>query len=208
MNKINFKEIDRDLQRYGIGINSDTIDSTPHFSVYHIHEWDHGYDGFYGITVSKDGNYQRETGFCRTRREFYVDMREMICFVQEYFSKMLIQDLIIAPCYQYNQFSFNAEKNDIYEEIYDFLHKNGIRKGERSGVHIMVKESIRQIEMIIEGAFRGISQLCLFAPAQGMLISPNHHFGISFFTQNKMQAVETALTVLENFPTLEYTESL
>ena len=97
-----------------------------------------------------------------------------------------------------------AEKNDIFQEIYAFLREYGVRKNERSGIEITVDKHYKQIEMVIEGGFRGISELCLFAPAQKVLLAPSHHFGITFFTQNKSKETETVLSLLENYPNLKY----
>ena len=186
MEKIRLGELNKALRQCGIGLDLDEIDNTPCFGVYHVHDWNHGYDGFYGITVYEDGSYTKGTaGFHGTRRQFYRDMQETINFLLEYFRFKKIQELIIAPCFQYTQFSFNAERNDIYEEIYAFLRKNNVRKNERSGVKINLKDDIGPLEMTVEGAFRGVSELCLFAPTHKMLIAPNHHFGFTFFTLSK-----------------------
>ncbi len=202
--KIRLKELNHFLKQCGIGIGSDEIDATPQFTVHHMHDWDHGYDGFYGLRVYEDGSYDRGTGFSGTRREFYADMQEILSFLFSYFHERNIKKLIIAPCYRYNQFALNAEKNDIFQEIYAFLREYGVRKNERSGIEITVDKHYKQIEMVIEGGFRGISELCLFAPAQKVLLAPSHHFGITFFTQNKSKETETVLSLLENYPNLKY----
>ena len=148
MEKIRLGELNKALRQCGIGLDLDEIDNTPCFGVYHVHDWNHGYDGFYGITVYEDGSYTKGTaGFHGTRRQFYRDMQETINFLLEYFRFKKIQELIIAPCFQYTQFSFNAERNDIYEEIYAFLRKNNVRKNERSGVKINLKDDIGPLEM-------------------------------------------------------------
>ena len=207
MGKIRLNELNKALRQCGIGLDLDEIDNTPCFGVYHVHDWNHGYDGFYGITVYEDGSYTKGTaGFHGTRRQFYRDMQETINFLLEYFRFKKIQELIIAPCFQYTQFSFNAERNDIYEEIYAFLRKNNVRKNERSGVKINLKDDIGPLEMTVEGAFRGVSELCLFAPTHKMLIAPNHHFGFTFFTQQKSLEMEVIAELLGGYLNLLYLE--
>jgi len=207
MEKIRLGELNKALRQCGIGLDLDEIDNTPCFGVYHVHDWNHGYDGFYGITVYEDGSYTKGTaGFHGTRRQFYRDMQETINFLLEYFRFKKIQELIIAPCFQYTQFSFNAECNDIYEEIYAFLRKNNVRKNERSGVKINLKDDIGPLEMTVEGAFRGVSELCLFAPTHKMLIAPNHHFGFTFFTQQKSLEMEVITELLGGYLNLLYLE--
>ena len=207
MEKIRLSELNKALRQCGIGLDLDEIDNTPCFGVYHVHDWNHGYDGFYGITVYEDGSYTKGTaGFHGTRRQFYRDMQETINFLLEYFRFKKIQELIIAPCFQYTQFSFNAERNDIYEEIYAFLRKNNVRKNERSGVKINLKDDIGPLEMTVEGAFRGVSELCLFAPTHKMLIAPNHHFGFTFFTQQKSLEMEIITELLGGYLNLLYLE--
>ena len=207
MEKIRLGELNKALRQCGIGLDLDEIDNTPCFGVYHVHDWNHGYDGFYGITLYEDGSYTKGTaGFHGTRRQFYRDMQETINFLLEYFRFKKIQELIIAPCFQYTQFSFNAERNDIYEEIYAFLRKNNVRKNERSGVKINLKDDIGPLEMTVEGAFRGVSELCLFAPTHKMLIAPNHHFGFTFFTQQKSLEMEVIAELLGGYLNLLYLE--
>ena len=207
MEKIRLGELNKALRQCGIGLDLDEIDNTPCFGVYHVHDWNHGYDGFYGITVYEDGSYTKGTaGFHGTRRQFYRDMQETINFLLEYFRFKKIQELIIAPCFQYTQFSFNAERNDIYEEIYAFLRKNNVRKNERSGVKINLKDDMGPLEMTVEGAFRGVSELCLFAPTHKMLIAPNHHFGFTFFTQQKSLEMEVIAELLGGYLNLLYLE--
>ena len=123
----------------------------------------------------------------------------MIDFLLEYFRLKNIQELIIAPCYRYEQFSFDAERNDIYEEIYAFLRKSNVRKNERSGIKTNVKDDAGPLEMVVEGAFRGISELCLFAPTHRMLITPDHHFGLTFFTRQKSLEMEVVTELLRGY---------
>ena len=201
MGKIRLNELNKALRQCGIGLDLDEIDNTPCFEVYHVHNWNHGYDGFYGIKVYEDGSYDDGTAdFHGTRRQFYKDMHETIRFLLEYFLFKNIQELIIAPCYRYSPFSFDdVEHNDIYEEIYAFLRKNNVRKNERSGIKINIENDIEPLEMIVEGAFRGISDLCLFAPTHKMLIAPHHHFGFTFFTRQKSLEIEAITELLSGY---------
>lgn len=204
MGKIRLNELNKALRQCGIGLDLDEIENTPCFEVYHTHAWNHGYDGFYGIMVYEDGSYTPGTaGFHGTRRQFYKDMHETISFLLEYFRFKNIQELIIAPCYRYNQFSsdaeYSAEYKDIYKEIYAFLRKNNVRKNERSGIKTNIEDDIGPLEMIVEGAFRGVSELCLFAPIHKILIAPDHHFGFTFFTQQKSLEMEIIVELLGDY---------
>lgn len=201
MGKIRLNELNKALRQCGIGLDLDEIENTPHFGVYHVHNWNHGYDGFYGIKVYEDGSYDDGTAdFHGTRRQFYKDMHETIRFLLEYFRFKDIQELIIAPCYRYSPFSSDdVEHNDIYEEIYAFLRKNNVRKNERSGIKTNIEDDIGPLEMIVEGAFRGISDLCLFVPTHKVLIAPHHHFGFTFFTQQKSFEMEIITELLSGY---------
>ena len=204
MEKIRLNELNKALRQCDIGLDFDEIENTPAFGVYHVHNWDHGYDGFYGIKVYEDGSYDYgNAGFHGPRRQFYKDMQETINFLLEYLHFKNIQELIIAPCYRYSPFSSDdVEHNDIYEEIYAFLRKNNVRKNERSGIKTNIEDDTGPLEMIVEGAFRGISDLCLFVPTHKMLIAPHHHFGFTFFTQQKSLEVETVAELLSGYPDL------
>lgn len=203
MGKICLTELNKALRRAGIGLDFDEIGDTPNFGVHHVHNWNHGYDEFYGIMVYEDGSYVNGSAFFHgTRRQFYKDMCDMISFLHGYLRLKEIQELIVAPCYRYNQFSSGAERNDIYEEIYAFLRRNGVRRNERSGIKIDIRDDIDVVEMIVEGAFRGVSELCFFAPDYEMLIAPNHHFELMFFTQQKAREVETITRLLDDYPNL------
>ena len=204
MEKIRLNELNKALRQCGIGLDLDEIENTPAFGVYHVHNWNHGYDGFYGIKVYEDGSYDDGTAdFHGTRRQFYRDMQETIDFLLEYLRFKNIQELIIAPCYRYSPFSSDdVEHNDIYEEIYAFLRKDNVRKNERSGIKTNIEDDIGPLEMIVEGAFRGISDLCLFVPTHKMLIAPHHHFGLTFFTQQKSLEVEIITKLLSGYTNL------
>ena len=149
MEKIRLNELNKALRQCDIGLDFDEIENTPAFGVYHVHNWDHGYDGFYGIKVYEDGSYDYgNAGFHGPRRQFYKDMQETINFLLEYLNFKNIQELIIAPCYRYSPFSSDdVEHNDIYEEIYAFLRKNNVRKNERSGIKTNIEDDTGPLEM-------------------------------------------------------------
>ena len=186
MKKIYLKELEKELRKCGIGTNCDEINLTPVIIAHHNHNWDHGYERWNGINVYENGSYDNGQGYKGTRREFYLDFFDVIKFLMEYINYNEINELIIAPFYRYYQFSFNNKykDNDIYSEIYSFLRYHNIRRGEHSGVKLLIENNQSIIEMITEGAFRGISELCIFFPSQKVLLAPNHHFGLAFFTQN------------------------
>ncbi|MBQ7263794.1 MAG: hypothetical protein IJR14_08775 [Synergistaceae bacterium] len=205
MGKIRLAELNEALRRAGIGLDFDEIGDTPSFGVYHVHEWYHGYDGSHGIVVYKDGSYVERSSFFRgTRRQFYEDLREMARFLSAYLRVREICELIVAPCFR-DQFPSGEERNDIYWEIYAFLRRNGVRRRERSGIVIDVRDGSDTVEMIVEGGFRGTSELCFFAPGHGLLIAPSHHFELTFFTQRKQLELEKVTGLLGDHPDLRCT---
>ena len=201
MGKMSLKEMNFYLKKCGIGFNQETIEYTPLLGVHHQHEWDYGYES--GI------------GFSGPRRIFYADMYEMIRFLNCYFKISEVSELIVAPFYRYNQFDkrYYTIKNkmpgvDIFDEIRTFLKRNGIKKGERTGIKLSVDEGYDDLAMIIEGSFRGVSELCLFSIERQVLIVPNHHFDLAFFTNNIVDEKEKIRLLLRDFPVLRYYEKL
>ncbi len=203
--KIKLKEINQILHQSGIGLNYEEIDTTPHFAVCHIHKWDHGYYEWWGTKVYEGGIYETGDWFWGTRRAFYVDFQEMVGFFKQYCYHADIQYCIVAPCWKYNQFEFGkfVPENDICEETYQLLREHGIRKGERSGIALSIEKDWGNIELILEGGFRGYTTLSLLCPEQGLLLTPNHHFGVTFYTQSKDREKELVSTLLPEHPTLQ-----
>ena len=203
MSKISYKELAKQLKVCKIALNYDNIGTTPNFCVYHYHEWDHGYNSW-------DGSYGQYVFYEGPRRQFYADMREMWSFLMDYFSISGIEDVIVAPCYRYHQFDerYYHVKGmsgvDIFEEIRKFLKRNGIRKGERSGIRVPIRENINVIEMIIEGAFRGVSNFCLFSFERQVLIEPTHHLDLIFWTQEFDKEKKVVNSLLPKHPNLKY----
>lgn len=202
--KIELKELNKLLKQCSIESDYDLIDNTPFFAVHHKHDWDHGYEGYFGVKVSDKGEIINGLTFFGTRREFYADMQEMILFLIKYFDSKKVKNAIIAPCFRYSPFNSHLPLNDIYNEINYFLKANGLRRNGRSGIVIKVPENMRQIEMVVEGAFRGISNLCIFLPEQQVLLAPNHHFGIGFYMPCEDREKEVVTTLLKEFSNLCY----
>lgn len=139
--------------------------------VYHIHEWDHGYEG--------------HTGYCGSRREFYQDYSVMQNFLRKYVDKNAITEFIIAPFhlgYYFNGISEAAY--DIYNEINDFLQKNKIDKRYESGLKFDVETNWSIIDAICEGGYRNISNICLMSEEDSTIIVPWHHMNIYFYASD------------------------
>ena len=196
MNKVSVGELNKKLKECEIGIDYETIKSTPFLGVFHYHEWDHGYETTYGFNGS--------------RREFYADMREMTKFLINYFNVNDVEDVIVAPFHNYRQFderyynSFEMPGKDIFDEIRLFLRNYGIRKGERSGIHLSFRRNMDILEMLLEGSFRGVSNLCFFVLEQRVLIEPNHHFDLVFRARDFDTLKSEILNLLPIHPNLRY----
>lgn len=184
------------------GFDLESTFNLPVIRPYHYHEWDHGY---YSCC-----------GYNGTRREFYKDLEEMVDFLYEYMRMLNVEEVIIAPLHKYNIFAWQGNmKNDnrysdLYLEVMGFLKKNNIRKNSQSGVLINIEESRKIIEMIIEGAYRYVSELCFFFPSESVIIEPTHHFDFIFFTKDfeKQKSIikqilkkQKNIIYYENFPT-------
>ena len=196
MKKILFKDIDKELKKAGISSDCNKIANMTSFGVYHYHEWDHGYETYYGYNG--------------TRREFYSDMKEMTDFLYSYSECRKLTELIVTPWYNYNQFAVNAKYydncTDIYEEICDFLKRNSIRRNSRTGIELSINSNKKDLEMIIEGAFRGITTLCIFFRQNAVMLEPTHHFGFNFWVSNYMEEIEFVKQLLKSYPNLQIFE--
>ena len=196
LSKISFKEIERELKESKISSNYGDIEKLPFLEVYHYHEWDHGYETNYGYNG--------------TRREFYSDLSDILNFLYKYINHHKITEFIVTPWYDYDQFVCNAKYYDncvdIYDEICNFLKKYGVRRSSRVGIKLPVKGNKDVIEMIIEGAFRGISTLRLFFASNNVILDPNHHFGLTFWTQNYLQESIVIKELLKTYPNLRYSD--
>lgn len=91
--------------------------------------------------------------------------------------------------------------NDLYSEAKEFLKENNIRKNSQEGIVISVEENRKIIEMIIEGAYRYVLELCFFFPNQSVIVEPTHHFDFIFFTkdfENQKSIIKQIINSKEN----------
>ena len=190
--KLDFNKIKKISAECGFSLNPDIIDQNPFVGVHHHHDWDHGYES--------------GTGYDGKRREFYADMKEIVSFLSDYLSLRATAEFVVAPFHKYNQFDVIDRTNDIYQEILQFLKYYGIRSHSRAGVKLPIRDSWTIIEMLIEGAFRGISSLCLLFPHQNILLAPNHHFDLPFYTKHFKTDKNVICGILKNYPNLNYFE--
>ena len=183
MEKIRLRELDAMISRAGIGLDNDSIDDTPFAAICHSHTWDHGCAHVNSFAVGMDGTpiAFRKVG---PRRLFYRDMRDMCEYLFMYLKLSNCRKLVAAPCFRRNQFAEIDKNDEIFCEIYSFLKSCKIRLGERSGAVIRLPDDLDSVEMLIEGGFRGVSELCLFAPELNLLIVPSHHFEILLFSHS------------------------
>jgi len=191
--KIAYTEIKKEALRCGFNFDFDTISKMPVIGIHHVNDWDHG--------------YKSSMGYNGKRREFYADMRDIASFLYQYMAVKSVNEFIVAPFHRINQFSVSDKNNDIYKEIKRFLNSFGIRYKSGAGVKLSAGENAI-IEMILEGCFRGISELCIFFPEIKVLIAPNHHFGIPFFTHDIAKEKGTIQLLLKSSPQLSYYEKL
>ncbi len=175
--------------------------------IYHFHEWNYGYDSIY-YCINSDGSI-RET-FESTRRQFYSDMKEMINFLCDYINYNHITDLIAAPLFSNPWISCElySEIKDIYSEIVLFLKKNQIRKNAKSGVNFEVSENIEKLEMLVEGAFRGVSNAYLLSQEHNVVIEPSHHFNFIFYPSDFERENKIITELLKKYPNLRYYEDI
>ncbi len=204
MSKVCLNDLRREFKKSRIGFGYDEIDETPSFAVHHVHKWDHGYDydqswGGTAYTVEADGTW---VPFEATRRSFYRDLFELLPFLRRYFEAAGIEDCIAAPCWHGEQYRKFFPGNDMCEETAQLLREHGIRRGEQSGMPLSVAQQWAHIELVIEGTFRGYTTLCLFCPGRELLLTPDHHFGVTFHTQHKEREKALVSALLSEYPTL------
>lgn len=185
MEKVNAREVQKALKQANLGNDDEILDYKPYAGVHHFHDWDHGYDAIYGYNG--------------TRREFYADLRCMMSFFLDYIDYCCISKFIITPYKNRNQITYYDDKNDIYREIHDFLKSRGIRRGSQCGINFSIKGNENIIEMLIEGAFRGVSELDFFSQERSIYIVPNHHFDLVFFTNNFNQEKAVIQKLIKNY---------
>ena len=155
--KLAFIEIKKEASRCGFSLDFGAVSKMTLIGVRHVNDWDHGYEFGYGYNGK--------------RREFYADMRDMVSFLHQYIATKSVRDFIVAPFHRINQFSVSDDSNDIYQEIKQFLKSFGIRSKSGAGVKLPV-ERRDIIEMVLEGSFRGVSELCICFPEINVLMAP------------------------------------
>ncbi len=192
MEKISFTEIKKMLRAGGIALaDGDVAESVSYVGVSHAHGWDHGYETYYGYNGS--------------RREFYSDLFTVERFLNEYIGKCGISSFIVFPFYHGAPFVHNYRYcryyDDIVSEIRDFLRENGLSHGTRSGAKISSGD-VKAVSMVLEGAFRGASQLCLFSYERNVVIEPDHHFQVSIWTTDPEREKETLKSIISGYPEL------
>lgn len=175
--------------------------------IYHFHEWNHGYDSIY-YYINSDGSIQDT--FESTRRQFYSDMKEMIDFLCDYIDCNHITDLIAAPLFSDSWVSCESynEVKDICTEIVSFLKKNQIRKNSKSGVNFEVRENIVNLEMLVEGAFRGVSNAYLLSQEHDVVIKPSYHFNFIFYPNDFEKEKKIITNLLKKYSNLRYYEDI
>lgn len=192
MSKLSFNEIRKKLEFCGIGSDYEAATAeTPYVGVAHKHNWDHGYETYYGYNGS--------------RREFYKDFFSVCDFLTEYLLRCGATSLIVFPFYRDRPFVHNyrylSECQDIIDELRNFLKSNGISLETKSGAVISIYDT-EIILSVIEGAFRGASQLCLFSEERKVVIEPDHHFRLCIRTPDPERERELIEKILPDFPEL------
>jgi len=189
--RISYSEILNEMNNSCLNIEVDDLAKMPVCGIYHTHDWDHGYESDYG--------------YCGTKRAFYNDLREVLSFLMSYVTDRGVNEFIVAPFHRIKQFDVVDAENDIYREIKKFLLEYGIKNNSKAGERLSIS-NVEIIEMIVEGAFRGISNLCILFPEIHVLIAPNHHFGIPFFSNDFDKEKEKIQKNLKNYLQLVYYE--
>lgn len=195
MSKIAYTQIKKMLKECGIGYNYDTVLYTPYCGFVTNHDWDHGYETIYGY----NGH----------RREFYYDLFMVMRCIKEYIEKCNISYFIASPLYHdISVVNYKAcdDYCDIVSEIRDFLKCNNVNPRTQSGVVVDSSDTMT-ISMIMEGAFRGASYICLFSPERKVVIQPDHHFQTTFFSACADTEAVLLKELLKNYSDLEFYSS-
>lgn len=196
MKKVLRENLMLEVQKCGFDLQN--MYNMPIIRSYHYHEWDHGYYSW--------------GGYNGTRREFYKDLEEMVDFLYEYMNFYNITEVIIAPLHRFNIFAWkgNMEKddryNDIYKETMELLKKNNIRKNSQAGIKFKIEGNREIIEMVLEGAYRYVLELCLFFPDKSVIIEPTHHLDLTFFTKDFEEQRNVIKQLTNNNANIRYYE--
>ncbi len=193
------------VKKCGFDIKYDNNIGKKFIEIYHSHEWDHGYDS---VSYCVDSNGRIRNTFEGTRRQFYADMREITGFLRDYIKCNHITKLIAAPLFSNLWISCNSyeEVKDICSEMVSFLKKNQIRKNSKSGVSFEISENTEILDMLLESAFRGISNLHLLSDEHHAIIEPSHHFNLIFYQKNFERENEMVAELIKGYPNLRYYE--
>ena len=190
--KISYSEIKQKIAKGHFSLSYDQMQEIPFVGVHHVHDWDHGYES--GL------------GYAGKRREFYADMCDMMSFLTDYIKEQGLSEFIIAPFHKRNQFSVKDKSDDIYREIRNFLVEHDVRSQSQSGVKLPIFANENVLEMVVEGAFRGISELSVLFHECNVLLSPNHHFDFPFLTHHFSDEKKMVQKLLTKHPRLLYYE--
>lgn len=207
LQKIKFNELKDVVKKFKFDVKYYNNNVGKKFiEVYHIHEWDHGYDSIY-YCINSDGSVRNT--FKNTRRQFYSDMKEMIHFLCDYINYNHITNLITAPLFLNSWISCESysEVKDIYSEIVLFLKKSQIRKNSKNGAKFEISENIKNLEMLVEGAFRGVSNACFLFQQNNVVIEPSHHFNFIFYPNDFEKEKKVITALLKKHSNLQYYES-
>ncbi|MCI9040007.1 MAG: hypothetical protein HFJ29_09230 [Clostridia bacterium] len=197
MRKISKDELMLEVKKCGFDLEN--MWEMPVIRPYHYHEWDHGYYSW--------------GGYNGTRREFYKDLEEMVNFLYQYMNFYNIKKGIIAPLHTFNIFAWKGDMekddryNDIYREAMELLKQNNIRKNSQAGLEIEIEGNRKIIEMVLEGAYRYVLELCLFFPNQSVIVEPTHHFDLMFFAKNFENEKNIIENIISNYKNLRYHEN-
>lgn len=196
MKKVLKEDLMSEVQKCGFDLQN--MYDMPIIRTYHYHEWDHGYYSW--------------GGYNGTRREFYKDLEEMVNFLYEYMNFYNITEVIIAPLHRFNIFAWKGDMekddryNDIYRETMELLRKNNIRRNSQSGIKFKIEGNRKIIEMILEGAYRYVLELCLFFPDKSVIIEPTHHFDLTFFTRDLKEQRDVIKQLINKNTNIRYYE--
>lgn len=196
MKKITKKELMLKVKENGFDL--DNMFNIPIIRPYHYHEWDHG--------------YYSTLGYQGTKREFYQDLKEMVDFLYEYLNYFNVKNIIIAPLHRFNIFAWEGDMkkdyryNDIYIEAMDFLKKNNVKKNSQCGIEVEINTNREIIELILEGAYRYVLELCIFIPERAVIIEPTHHFDLMFFVKDFKNQKKVIKKIISRFPNIIYYE--
>ena len=71
-----------------------------------------------------------------------------------------------------------------------------------------VSENIEKLEMLVEGAFRGVSNAYLLPQNHNVVVEPSHHFNFIFYPDDFEKEKKIINELLKNYPNLRYYEDI